>query len=72
MDATDCYPGTPPVKRGIYRYFTHPNWLGVMLEIAGLPLIHGAYLTAICFSIANAFLLKKRMVAEQLALAQNN
>ena len=43
-----------------------------MLEIAGLPLIHGAYLTAICFSIANAFLLKKRMVAEQLALAQNN
>ncbi len=65
-------PGIPAVRHGIYRYLTHPNWLGVMLEIAGLPLIHGAYLTAICFSIANAFLLNKRMVAEQLALAKNN
>ena len=65
-------PGIPAVKHGIYRYLRHPNWLGVTLEIAGLPLIHGAYLTAIFFSIANAFLLNKRMFTEQLALAKNN
>lgn len=64
-------PGVPVVKNGIYRYLRHPNWLGVMLEIAGLPLIHGAYLTAIFFSIANAFLINKRLKAEELALTRN-
>lgn len=61
-------PGVPVVRSGIYRYLRHPNWLGVMLEIAGLPLIHSAYLTAICFSVANAFLISKRLQAEELAL----
>ena len=64
-------PGIPPVKHGIYRYLRHPNWLGVMLEIAGLPLIHGAYLTSIFFGVANAFLIGKRLQAEELALARN-
>ncbi|MDJ0596496.1 MAG: isoprenylcysteine carboxylmethyltransferase family protein [Pleurocapsa sp. MO_226.B13] len=64
-------PGIPPVRKGIYRYLRHPNWLGVILEIAGLPLFHGAYLTAIFFSIANAFLIGKRMHTEELALAKN-
>lgn len=64
-------PGVPAVKDGIYRYLRHPNWLGVMLEITGLPLIHGAYLTAIFFSVANAFLIGKRLQAEELALARN-
>jgi methyltransferase len=65
-------PDVPLVQEGIYRYLRHPNWLGVMLEIAGLPLIHGAYLTAIFFSIANGFLISKRMRTEELALSRNN
>ena len=62
---------TPVVAQGIYRYLRHPNWLGVILEIAALPLIHGAYLTAIIFSLANALLMNKRMQTEEEALAAN-
>ncbi|MBE9045191.1 isoprenylcysteine carboxyl methyltransferase [Pleurocapsales cyanobacterium LEGE 10410] len=65
-------PHVPLVNNGIYRYLQHPNWLGVMLEIAGLPLIHTAYLTAIFFSIANAVLIAKRMRNEEVALANNS
>ncbi|MBE9170240.1 isoprenylcysteine carboxyl methyltransferase [Pleurocapsales cyanobacterium LEGE 06147] len=64
-------PDVPVVEDGIYSYLQHPNWLGVILEIAALPLIHGAYLTAIFFSIANAFLMGKRLQAEELALIQD-
>lgn len=60
------------VDRGIYRYLRHPNWLGVILEIAALPLIHGAYLTAIIFSIANALLMRQRVQTEEQALAENS
>lgn len=64
-------PGIPIVKEGIYRYLRHPNWLAVILEIGGLPLIHGAYLTALFFSIVNAFLISKRIHTEELAWAKN-
>jgi methyltransferase len=64
--------GIAPVTSGIYRYLSHPNWLGVTLEIAALPLIHGAYLTAIAFSFGNAFLMVKRMQAEENALQEQS
>ncbi len=60
------------VDKGIYLYLRHPNWLGVILEIAALPLIHGAYLTTIIFSLANAFLMSKRIQTEEEALAKNS
>jgi methyltransferase len=65
-------PGTPPVTQGIYRYVRHPNYLGVMLEIAAVPLLHTAYLTAICFTVANAALLFVRIRAEEQALNTAN
>jgi methyltransferase len=65
-------PGASAIDTGIYRYLRHPNWLGVILEILALPLIHGAYLTAICFSIANAILIIWRIKAEEKALSQDN
>ena len=65
-------PGTPVVSNGVYLYLRHPNWLGVILEIAALPLIHGAYLTAIIFSLANALLMSKRIQTEEQALAENS
>ncbi len=64
-------PDTPVVHKGIYRFLRHPNWLGVILEIAALPLIHGAYLTAILFSLANALLMSKRIQTEERALAES-
>lgn len=65
-------PDTPVVNKGVYLYLRHPNWLGVILEIAALPLIHGAYLTAIIFSLANAFLMSQRVQTEEKALAENS
>lgn len=65
-------PDTPIVDKGIYRYLRHPNWLGVILEIAALPLIHGAYLTAIIFSLINAWLMSQRIQTEEQALGENS
>ena len=65
-------PGFPPVEEGIYRYLRHPNYLGVILEILAVPLLHNAYLTAILFSIANAGLLSWRIRTEEKALQEQN
>jgi methyltransferase len=64
-------PNLPVVETGVYRYLRHPNWLGVILEIAFLPLIHSAYLTAIAFSLVNAVLMIKRIQTEEQALSAN-
>ena len=63
-------PGDPPVTRGPYRFLRHPNYLAVVLEMAFIPLIHGAYWTAILFSIGNAALLWVRIRAEEQALGE--
>lgn len=65
-------PGEEPVATGIYRFLRHPNYLGVILELASVPLIHGAYLTALLFSLANARLLYTRIRAEEAALATDS
>jgi methyltransferase len=65
-------PNAPAVAGGIYRYIRHPNYLGVILEIAAVPLLHGAFLTAIVFSLANALVLAIRIRAEETALRQEN
>lgn len=64
-------PGAALVKEGPYRWLPHPNYLVVALEIAALPLIFGAWRTALIFSIANALLLLVvRIPAEEKALQQ--
>lgn len=61
-------PHAPPVTSGIFRHLRHPNYLGVILELAALPLLHGAWITAITFSVANGLLLWRRIRAEEAAL----
>ena len=61
-------PGVQLVRTGPYRFLRHPNYLAVVLEIAALPLVHGAWLTAVVFSLANAALLTVRIRAENAAL----
>lgn len=63
-------PGIPLVQNGIYRYLRHPNYLGVVLEILAVPLLHSAYLTSIVFSLANMILLKARIRVEESALLE--
>lgn len=43
--------------RGLYRWFTHPNYVIVAVEGVALPLVHTAWITAIAFTVLNAILL---------------
>lgn len=63
-------PGLPPVQQGIYRYLRHPNYVGVVLEIVAVPLLHSAYVTAIVFSLANILLLTARIRVEDRVLLE--
>lgn len=63
-------PDMPLVTSGPYRWLRHPNYIAVTVEVAALPLVHSAWLTAIVFSLANAVLLLRfRIPAEERALA---
>ncbi|OCB36865.1 isoprenylcysteine carboxyl methyltransferase family protein [Mycobacterium parascrofulaceum] len=61
-------PGAPLVRDGLYRWVRHPNYAAVAAEVAALPLVHSAWLTAIVFSVANALVLNVRIRAENAAL----
>ena len=61
-------PGEELVTGGPYRWLRHPNYLVVVLEIAAIPAVHGAWLTAVLFSIANLVLLRERVRVENRAL----
>lgn len=63
-------PGLARVKRGPFLWFDHPNYLAVIVELAALPLIHGAWLTSVIYSALNLWLLKVRISIENKALAQ--
>jgi methyltransferase len=65
-------PGAPAVATGPYRFVRHPNYLAVVVEGVALPMIHGAWLTALLFSLANAILLAVRIRAEEAALARHS
>lgn len=63
-------PDQPLVNRGPYKYkwLHHPNYLVVVVEGIALPLVHTAWITAICFTVANALLLTLRIRVENEAL----
>ncbi len=61
-------PGAAPATGGPYRFLRHPNYLAVVLEMAAVPLVHGAWLTALVFSALDAALLAVRIPAEERAL----
>jgi methyltransferase len=56
------------VDRGPYRFIRHPNYLALGLEFLGLPLIGGAYLSGLGLGLANAALLRQRIVEEDALL----
>ena len=57
-------PHFPRVKKGPYRFIPHPNYTVVVIEIALLPLLLGAPIVALAFSIANFMLLTWRIRVE--------
>jgi len=61
-------PESAPVTTGPFRRLRHPNYLAVVVEFAALPMVHTAWLTAVCFSLANAMVLHRRIRTEEAAL----
>ncbi|MFH8756900.1 isoprenylcysteine carboxyl methyltransferase family protein [Streptomyces atroolivaceus] len=62
-------PGLPLVTGGPYRWLRHPNYVAVAAEGAALPLVHGAWVTAVLFTVLNAALMTVRIRCEDAALA---
>jgi len=60
--------GFPLIKKGVYKYVTHPNYLIVISEIAIIPLVFHLYYTAIAFSMLNAIMLSVRVKEENKVL----
>ena len=54
-------------QEGPYRYFPHPNYVVVAVEVLTFPLIFGAWITAVVFSLLNAALLYVRIRTENRA-----
>jgi methyltransferase len=52
-------PGAPRITRGIYSlpWLRHPNYWVVAIEGIALPMVHGAWITALAFTVLNAVLL---------------
>jgi len=59
------------VSAGPYRYVRHPNYLAVIVEMAALPLVGGAWTTALVASLANAWVLARRIVLEERVLMRD-
>ena len=64
-------PGLPLVADGPYRLVRHPNYVAVAVEGLALPLMGGAWITAVLFTAANAVLLTVRIRCEDAALRES-
>lgn len=62
--------GASRVRSGPYRLIPHPNYVAVVVEIAALPLVQSAWITAVAFTVANAAILAVRIRCENAALTR--
>lgn len=63
-------PGERLIRRGPYKYLSHPNYVVVVVEILSFPLVFGAWTTALVFSLLNGALLFVRVREENRVLAE--
>ena len=62
-------PGRALIKKGPYRFLRHPNYLAVAAELFFVPMIFGAWVSALIFTVLNAgLLLGVRIPAEEKAM----
>ena len=61
-------PGAPLVRRGIYRWLRHPNYVGVGGEILGMALWMRAPVAGAVFAVGFGWLLRARIRVEERAL----
>lgn len=63
-------PGVSLIRKGPYKYMKHPNYVIVGVELFIIPMLFGAYMTAIIFPILHIILLRVRIPREDKALAK--
>jgi methyltransferase len=63
--------GLGVIDRGPFRLVRHPNYAAVFLELAALPLIHTAWLTALIGSSAHIWVLARRLAVEEAVLIEH-
>ena len=56
------------VAGGPFRWIRHPNYLAVFVELGALPLVHGAFITAIAGTALHAAILRRRIALEESVL----
>jgi methyltransferase len=56
------------VTGGPFRYIRHPNYVAVFSELAALPLVHSAWLTAALGTAAHVWVLYHRIRTEEATL----
>ena len=61
-------PLAPRVAKGPYKYFKHPNYLAVVLELILIPWIFGCYFTLFTFTTLYLLWLRVRLKEENQAL----
>lgn len=60
--------GEPLVSRGPYRWMRHPIYTGVFLELIGIPLMGGLWLTLVLVTVLHVVALRRRIAVEEQAL----
>ena len=63
-------PGARLVSSGPYRWLRHPNYVGVMGELAGVALMTGALVSGVVGIITFGVLVHRRIVVEERALRE--
>ena len=63
-------PGAHVVNKGPFRLLKHPNYVVVSCEIFIIPLMFGAYFTALVFTLLNLIILSIRIPIEEAALRE--
>lgn len=61
-------PDMEHVQRGPYRFISHPNYVAIVTELIVIPMMFGAYMTAVAVTIINAIVLRHRIRVEEQAL----
>lgn len=63
-------PDEVPIKKGIYKYIKHPNYVIVFFELLTIPILFHAYVTALVFPFLHLLVLTVRIPAEERALQE--
>ena len=63
--------GEPLIRQGPYRFIAHPNYLAVALELVCVPMIFGAWVTALICTVLNAALLLGLRIPAEVAAVRS-